>query len=273
LVTSIRAALAGSPGVAVGNVVGSNIANVLLILGVAALIQPLNSNISVLKRDGSMMLAAAVICVGLGLFGGVTRPIGAVMIAALVAYIVFAHAAEKRHRAAHDATGEPAPRSGARNFGVLLFRDALVSLAGLAFVVVGADWLVRGALLLARDIGVSETVIGLSIVAVGTSLPELATSVTAAIRRNPDIAIGNIIGSNIYNVLGILGATALVEPMLVPERIANADNWAMLAATALFLIFAATGAKISRREGALFLVGYGLYLVWLGAAAAVPGAA
>lgn len=266
LLTSVKAALAGSPGVAVGNVVGSNIANVLLILGAAAILYPLNSNLHALKRDGAMMLAGALLCVAIGLYGVLLRLIGIGMIALLVAYIAFAYVSEKRNASLRaPSKDEPDVRP------MPLGKGLVYAIAGLAMVMFGADWLVRGSIALSLNAGISETVIGLTIVAVGTSLPELAISVIAAFRRNADIAIGNIIGSNIYNVFGILGVTALIQPIAMPDRIANADAWIMLGITLLFLIFAATGAKITRREGAFFLVAYGIYLIWLGVEASAAG--
>jgi len=267
LLTSVKAALAGSPGVAVGNVVGSNIANILLILGAAAVIHPMNSDLPALRRDGSMMLFGALVCVALGLYGAVGRPIGAAMIVILIAYIVIAYVAERRKGKGQNGAPSPAHEEASeeplrRRFA--LVQSAGFGLAGLGLVMLGADWLVRAAISLARDVGISEAVIGLTVVAVGTSLPELATSCIAAFRRNSDIAIGNIVGSNIYNVFGILGAAAVIQPIEIPDRIAGFDNWAMLAVTLAFLWFAATGARITRREGVVFLFAYGAYIFWLG---------
>jgi cation:H+ antiporter len=254
LVTSVQAALVGSPGVAVGNVVGSNICNILLILGLAALIRPVVAEPRGFRRDGPVLAAATVIGLGVVLWGEIGRLAGVVLVGLLVAYVVGAYLSERS--AARE--GDPLPVAP-RGLAVGL----PMALAGLALVVVGADWLVDGAITLARGWGVSETLIGLTIVAVGTSLPELTASVIAAIRGQSDVAFGNIVGSNIYNILGILGVTALVKPLEVPQAIVAFDGWVMLAATAAMIAFAYSGALVTRREGGAMLAGYATYLGWL----------
>lgn len=262
LVTSVLAALAGSPGIAVGNVVGSNIANILLILGVAAVVWPIACTPAAFRRDGTAVVAAAVLCVGVALTGSFERLTGLVFVALLVGYVVHTYRSE---RTAPDAAGalyahelelaEPGPRHA--------WMAALFALGGIALTIGGAHLLVGAAIALATAAGISETVIGLTIVAVGTSLPELATSVIAAVRRQSELAVGNILGSNIYNVLGILGVTALIRPLPVPAQILRLDLWVMLAATALLIAFAVTGWRITRREGGAFLALYLGYLVVL----------
>lgn len=254
LVTSVEAALVGSPGIAVGNIVGSNIANILLILGLAAAVSPIAVQRATLRRDGMVALVAAVACVGLALVGGIDRLTGALLVAGLVAYlyVTIRHPNCPTVPAEEDAA--PLPR---------LPVALALSVGGLAVVMLGADLLVTSAIELARRSGVSESVIWLTIVAVGTSLPELATSMIAAYRKQADIAFGNILGSNIYNVLGILGVTALVEPMAIPADIADSDVWIMVAATLLLLVFATTGRRICRMEGVGFLALYGGYIGWM----------
>lgn len=254
LVTSVQAALVGAPGIAVGNIVGSNIANILLILGLAAALSPIAVERAVLRRDGGIALAAAMAVLALAALDGVDRLTGALLVAGLVAYIytTIRHPASATPAEVDDGT--PAPR---------LWLAAVLTVGGLAVVMLGADLLVTAAIELARKSGISESVIGLTIVAIGTSLPELATSMIAAFRKQADIALGNILGSNIYNVLGILGVTALVEPVPMPDDIASTDVWVMLAATLLLLVFATTGRRICRREGAGFLAMYGGYIGWL----------
>ena len=163
--------------------------------------------------------------------------------------------ASARMHAAEAGAAEPGPH------GVIA--ATAFTLGGLALTVVGARLLVTGAVELARGAGVSDTLIGLSLVAVGTSLPELVTSVVASLRRQGDVAFGNILGSNIYNVLGILGVTALVRPVPVPPEILRVDIWVMLAATAALLVFAATGRRLDRRESAMLLVVYVAYVAGL----------
>ncbi len=255
LMTSVQAALVGSPGIAVGNIVVSNIANILLILGLTAAVMPIAVDRAVLRRDGSVALAVAVACIALALFDMIDRLTGALLVAGLVAYIYVTI----RHPACPDC---PLPVSEGSSVPRLPVA-ALLAVAGLGTVMFGADLLVSSAVTLARSTGVSESVIGLTIVAVGTSLPELAASLIAALRRQADIALGNILGSNIYNVLGILGVTAVVEPIDMPDDIASTDVWVMVAATLLLMVFATTGRRICRLEGVGFLALYGGYVSWL----------
>lgn len=262
LVTSVGASLAGSPGLAVGNVVGSNTANILLILGVAALIHPLTSNPAALRRDGVVMALTALVGLAVVLWGSLGRLAGAGLVALLAAYTVGTYWHERRGAdpaaLRHAATGD-----GVRTAPYQAVLAGLLAVCGLAATLAGASLLVTGAGGLARAAGVPETVIGLTIVAVGTSLPELVAASTAALRGQSDVAMGTILGSNIYNILGILGVTALVRPIAVPPAIAGLDIWVMLAATALLLIFAVTGTRVSRWEGGAFLAGYAGYLGYL----------
>jgi len=258
LVTSLEAAFLGAPGIAVGNVVGSNIANILLILGLAAAITPIGVDRATLRRDGTVVLLAALACLAAVLSGAVGRVAGGILVTLLVAYVYYTY----RHPPPAAAQPEdpalvPGPAPQRLATGLTLFA------VGLALTILGADLLVGGAIELARAWQVSDVVIGVTIVAIGTSLPELVTSITAAIRKQPDIALGNIIGSNIFNVLGILGVTALVHPVEVPAAILALDIWAMLGATVLLLVCAATGARLSRGEGGLFLAAYATYLIVL----------
>ncbi|MAU51454.1 MAG: sodium:calcium antiporter [Roseovarius sp.] len=259
LVTSLQAAFAGSPGIAVGNIVGSNIGNILLILGLAALIAPVAVAPEALRRDGMVMLGATVACVGVVLSGEIGRAAGAGLFAALAAYLLATVVIERRRQTAaaamyaHEAETLPERAMGAG-------RAALIMLAGLAATLIGAKFLVTGAIELAARLGMSEAVIGLTIVAIGTSTPELVTSVIAARKGHGDVAFGNIVGSNIFNILGILGVTALVHPLAVPPGIAAFDIWVMLAATVVMLVLARTGWRVGRREGAAMLLGYAAYL-------------
>lgn len=270
LVTSVEAALAGSPGIAIGNVVGSNTANILLILGLAALVRPIAVAPAAFARDGAMVLIAALLCLGSMQAGVIGRWIGAAFIATLVAYVALTYAFERRRvtpsGTLHTAEAALAPHApGGPGMAVA----SLV--VGLLLTMLGAHWLVEGSIALARGLGVADAVIGLTIVAVGTSLPELVTSLMAARRDHSDVALGNILGSNIYNVLGILGATALIAPISVPEQIKNLDVWVMLAATAVLLLAAATGRRITRGEGLVFVVLYAGYVSYLASAALAGG--
>lgn len=271
LVTSVQAALSGSPGIAFGNIVGSNIANILLILGISALILPIAVSSSALRRDAVVMLGVAAVFAALSFAMPLGRLVGVALIVALIAYIYLAFRQESsssEHGAVYDKAAaleavdpglhpKPSPAGG-------MVTPLLLAVGGLVLVVVGGAFLVKGAVAIAQSFGIPETVIGLTIVAVGTSMPELVTSVVAAFKRQSDVAFGNIVGSNIYNILGIGGGTALISPTRVPEQIVTFDNLLMVGVSLLLVIFAATGLRIARWEGAVLLAGYlvYLYLIW-----------
>ena len=261
LTTSISAALQGAPAVAAGNVVGSNIANILLILGVSALIAPIAVDQAAFGRDSTVLVLATLLVAALLAFAGVSRLAGAALAGGLLAYVIGSYIADRRARSAagdlHAAEADLiAPAQSALTAGVML-------VAGLVGVVGGAAVLVRGAVALAGAAGISEAVIGLTIVAVGTSLPELAASISAARRGQSDIALGNIVGSNIFNALGILGVTALVQPFSAGAGLAVLDLFVMIAAALVLIAVALSGWRIDRREGAMLLTGYAAYLMWL----------
>lgn len=265
LVTSLSASLAGSPGIAVGNVVGSNIANILLILGLAALVRPLAIPLSSLRRDGTAMLIATLACAAAIVWGELPRLVGLLFLAALAGYVISTYLHERR---AHDASASM-HEAEAKSVSATVDPPWLaigMAAGGLVLTIFGARYLVDGAIGMSRAAGISETTIGLTVVAVGTSLPELVTSLLAAWRRQADIAFGNILGSNIFNALGILGGTALVTPIPIPPEIARLDVWVMLAATGLLVVFAASGRRLSRWEGGVFLAGYTGYVAYLLAA-------
>lgn len=261
LTTSLNAAYRGAPDLAVGNVIGSNIANILLILGITAMIKPINTDPKLFKRDAPMLALATLACILFAWTGYYGRVTGLAFILTLAAYVIYAYRAEA---AANDESGtlhqkqallaEPAPKTFLLSISAVLL--------GMIMVAYGADLLVHASIELAVSFGISETVIGLTIVAIGTSLPELATCIIAAIKGESDIAFGNILGSNIFNCLGILGATALAFPIHVSVAAIRYDLLLMGAATALLLYFAFSHAVLSRREGALFLI---LYTGYLGA--------
>jgi cation:H+ antiporter len=262
LVTSVTAALEGSPGIAVGNVVGSNTANILLILGAAAVIYPLSVDAKSFKRDSIMVGAAALACLAVVLYGTVNAIVGALFIASLLAYVGYVYVQEKRapdeaavviEHIVEDTGKGPAN----------VWLSVGMAVAGIAITIFGARFFVDGAVGLAKGFGVSDTIIGLTVVAVGTSMPELVTSVMAALRKHSDVAYGNIIGSNIFNILFVLGATSLVKPIEVPAQIAQLDIWVMLGATALLIFFARSGFKLQRWEGFAFLGGFVAYTTYL----------
>lgn len=262
LVTSLQAALSGASGIAIGNVVGSNIGNVLLILGLTALLAPLAVAPQALRRDGSVMAAATLLCLAVVLWGEVGRLAGLAFIMALALYLSVTLILERRSatQAAEIYAGEAEAVPGPDQRLAVALPTALI---GLVVVIFGARFLVSGAVSLAQAAGISETVIGLTIVAIGTSMPELVTSLIAVRRGQGDVALGNVLGSNIFNILGILGITALIQPMAVPAEIIRLDIWVMVGASALLLLFARTGWQIGRREGGIMLAGYVAYLCWL----------
>lgn len=271
LVTSVQAALSDSPGIAYGNIVGSNIANILLILGASSLIAPILVTSNALKRDCAVMVAVAVLFASVSAAIPLGVAVGAVFLAALAAYLFLAIRQERARPADHGAVYEktvaaqeadPALVPSAAPQGRVAVSLA-IALGGLALVVLGGYLLVEGAVGLARTIGISDTIIGLTIVAVGTSMPELVTSVMAAIRRESEVAFGNIVGSNIYNILGIGGMTALIAPTEVPSEIVRFDNLVMLGVSVLLVALAYAGMRISRREGGLLVAGYVVYLALL----------
>jgi cation:H+ antiporter len=258
LAASLAAALDGAPEIAAGNVVGSNIANIALILGITALVRPLRSEARFLRREMPIMVGAALLLALAFADGRLGRLDGALFLAALAAYLIVLFRGEEAP-ATHDAfaRGIPVAPQPAR-----VGRSAVTTLVGLALLVVGAHALVVGATSLARTAGVPELLIGLSVVAVGTSLPELAASVVAASKRVPEIALGNVVGSNVFNVLGILGVTALVRPIAVPLQSLALDMVVMVAVSLALWVFLATGLRLGRREGGLLLVLYGAYLAY-----------
>ncbi len=259
LTVSIDAVLKGSPDIAIGNVVGSNLSNILLVLGIAALIKPVQADPQLIRRDGMTMVAAAALLTVLAQTGSIELMVGVFMLVIYLGYIGYCYWVEQ-------VLGDPSQEltlaeveehSGSPN---TLYVSVLLFLSGLGGVIFGADLLVDGAVILARNFGLSETVIALSIVAIGTSLPELAVSMIAAFKGRSDVAVGNIVGSNISNVLFILGATTLVSPISIAPQIASFDSWFMLAVSVVLIPVLVTGMRISRIEAACFLGIYGFYI-------------
>jgi len=261
LVVSVNAAIDGRPDIAIGNVVGSNISNILLILGICAVITPLAVKPLVLKRDAATVVAASILFVILVGGSALGRADAGIFLAALITYLVWAYWSERFHAAPsgelHKAEAEElssAPTS--------VLRTVITVFLGLLLLIGGSQVLLIGAIGIAEHFDVPEAVIGLTLVAVGTSLPELSISVIAAIRRHADVAVGNVLGSNIFNLLGILGVSSLLQPLPVHARILLFDQWVMLGTSLLLLLFLYTGSRLTRLEGGILLSGYGMY-VWL----------
>lgn len=267
MAVSVKSSLAGEAGaaVAIGNVVGSNIANVLLILGVSALVAPLLVGVRLIRVEVPLVLAASLLALGLSLDGTLDRIDGAILFSGILLYVAMAVWMVKRSpENAPEHSGDPVEALPApEKQGVL--RNGFLILIGLGGLILGADWLVDGAVSMARSLGISELVIGLTIVAIGTSLPELATSVLASIRGERDIAVGNVIGSNLFNLLAVLGLAGLVAPEGLPvSPVALRFDLPIMIATAVacFPVFL-TGGRIARPEGAAFLGFYAAYLAFL----------
>jgi cation:H+ antiporter len=264
---SVQAALNGSGDIAIGNVLGSNIANVLLILGVTSLVAPLIVSRQLIRLDVPIMIGASLVTYALAWDGSLSRLDGALLFSAVIAYTLFLIISSRRATAAATADDEFAKEFGLdetpKRYASLI--NAGLVVAGLVLLVTGSNFLVEGAVSLARALGLSELVIGLTVIAVGTSLPELATSILAAIRGERDIAVGNIVGSNIFNLLCVLGLASLVSPDAISVA-ANAlafDFPVMIAVALACLPIFFSGYTIKRWEGLLFLAYYVAYTVYL----------
>jgi cation:H+ antiporter len=261
MAVSVKSALAGQADIAVGNVVGSNIFNVLFILGVSALITPLLVSSQLVRLDVPIMIGVSALTLFLAGDGSIGRLDAALLFGGVVAYTVFQVLQSRKESAAirEEYGKEYGPKQTSTAVNV-----ALVA-AGLVLLVLGSRWLVNGAVAFAQAFGVSELVIGLTIVAAGTSLPEVATSILAAVRGERDIAVGNVVGSNIFNILAVLGLSGLVAPSGLPvsSALAAFDIPVMIAVAVACLPIFASGATIARWEGALFLFFYVAYTAYL----------
>jgi cation:H+ antiporter len=267
LTVAVGAALRDAPAIAVGSVVGSNIANILLVLGAAAAIQPVHAAMKVVHRDGFLLLVATSFLVGIALIGLISPVLGGFMILAFAGYTLYSYWRERveARRLAHDTAAELASEEVEihRGLSTKLYVCIPVFVAGCAALIMGADLLVEAAINIARGFGISEAVIGLSMVAIGTSLPELVISIMAACRGHSDVALGNVIGSNLSNILVILGVTSLVSPIPIEGQLQYFDVWVMLAATVILIPVLVTGRSVSRFEGMSFLVAYVVYMAAL----------
>jgi cation:H+ antiporter len=265
IAVALQSSASGQADLALGNIIGSNIANVLLILGFAALVAPLIVPQLLIRQDVPIMIGASLLVLVLGLDGTLGRLDGFLLLAGIVAYIVFvarqSHKESTRVKAAYAAEFGVNQPQAARGW----FRHFLAVVVGLILLIVGAGWLVDGAVAFARVLGVSELIIGLTIVAVGTSLPELATSALASMRGQRDIAVGNVIGSCIFNLLLVLGLTLVVAPggVPVPWPVLYFDLPVMLATAVACLPIFLNGHTIYRWEGGLFLGYYASYTCYL----------
>lgn len=261
LAVVVDAQLLNRPGITVGNVIGSNLANLMLILGAAALVRPVRVPADAIRRDGTAMGLATVVFVAIGLTGGAAVWHGVGMVAALAAYIGWSlyrdaavadsEASRIRRREAdelrHTAPDRP-------------WIMAVLIVAGIAALIGGGNLVVKGATALARAAGIADEVIGITVIAFGTSLPELAVSIVAALRNRFEVCVGNVIGSNIFNLFGITGVAAMIAPLPFSGQVAGFGLWALLAVTVGMLIAMLTGRTVSRLEGGVVLGLYGAYV-------------
>ncbi len=260
LLVSVNASVNQAYGIAVGNVVGSNTFNILFILGLTALISPITVSARAIGRDGLFALAAAGLFIWFALRMTVLGPLeGGVMLAVLLAMILISYAQES----ASGAEPEETRHTRERPLEHTALIDIALIIVGIALLILGAEILVQSSIAIARANGISETVIGLTLIAAGTSLPELATSVVAALRGNPDIALGNITGSNIYNILAILGVASVIGPVEIDPQIKAVDMWVMLAATLALFPPMFLGNRMGRFYGLLLFAGYLGYVAYL----------
>ncbi|MBI1299490.1 calcium/sodium antiporter [bacterium] len=264
LVVSIQASLSADPSLALGNVVGSNIFNVLLILGISAAITPLVVSQQLIRLDVPIMVAVSLLTWYFAQNGAIDRWEGAVLFALLVGYIVFSIYMSRRESKEVQQEYEEAFGVSAQKKGNWLI-DGLLIAAGLAGLAIGSNWLVNSAILFAEALGVSQLIIGLTIVAAGTSLPEVATSVMASIKGERDIAIGNVVGSNLFNLMAVLGLSSIISPVgiTVPAAALRLDMVVMVAVAVACLPVFFTGNRLARWEGMLFLGYYIAYTVYL----------
>lgn len=261
MIVSVNAALEGQPGIAVGNVVGSNIVNILLILGLPALITTIHSSTSDTTRSYWVMLATAVAFTALAFTGPLTWWHGLVLLGGLALMLWDNVRISLAHRAALAAADDEAVEGADPDMA--WWKIAAFIVVGLVLLAYGARFLIDGAVAIATDLGVSETVIGLTLVALGTSMPELMTSIVAAFRKHADVAMGNVIGSNTFNILAILGVTSLVADVPIDRQILTYDNWVMIAVSLLLLPFAVLKRDITRWVGVLLVGVYALYALSL----------
>ncbi|MEM7617825.1 MAG: calcium/sodium antiporter [Pseudomonadota bacterium] len=255
LLVSLNANMTGSPGIAIGNVIGSNIANILLVIGVTALFATLTAVPKQLLRDIIMMLATSVLMVFLMLQGTISQTAGGAMVLFLLGYVAWQYIMATKGK----IEVEELEAAQYKN----LFHGIIFLLLGLFAIAAGAEFLVRGAKVSATIIGVPEDVIGLSVIALGTSLPELSTCIIAATKKQSDIVIGNILGSNVFNILMILGVTASIQEIpgeAIAPQVITLDVWVMLGVAILFSAILLFVKKINKVTGAIFFTGYIFYI-------------
>jgi len=252
LFVSLEAAFRGAPGIAVGNILGSNICNLLLILGAAACVWPLAVEPREVRFEGGIVIGVTLLFAALALTGRLSLFDGLLLLACLAAFTIASYRRARRSRNAAAAQEDAPDRP--------LWMAAGTLAIGLGCVIGGANLLVEGAIGMARVLGVSEAVIGVTVVAVGTALPELATAVVSAYRRHPEVAVGNVLGANVFNLLAIGGVVATVHPLDIPAHLLDLAVWTMLAATLALVSWLMVRGRFGRPAGLLFLAVYAAYI-------------
>ncbi|MBI3755400.1 MAG: calcium/sodium antiporter [Deltaproteobacteria bacterium] len=257
-VVSFIGALKGLPDIALGNIVGSNIVNIGLILGLSAIIFPLSVHMRLIRFETPFMIFAAVLLFLVSLKGIISRIDGILFIAAFTAYIAYTIKVAKKEAEAVKAEYQEFLQKRDS-----VIKDIILIIAGLAVLIIGAEMLVRSAVSLARAMGISELIIGMTIVAAGTSLPEFATSTVAAFKKEADISIGNIVGSNIFNILFILGVTGIIQPIAVNPEALKFHMPVIIFFSLIFFVFMSIGSVLSRLRGALLVLLYIGYVIYI----------
>ena len=259
LLVCLKAAFAGQSDIAIGNVVGSNIFNVAVILGLSAAVFPIKTHLQVLRWDAPVVVLATILTPLTFLDGAVSRVEAGALLVGAVAYTVWTVLLAKKDQSKGPKANIDVPEHKERGN---IFLDLVMIAAGLGILVFGSKLLVENAVLVAKTLGVSDTVIGLTIIAAGTSMPELATSMVAAFRGQSDIALGNVLGSSLFNLLFVLGGTAMIRPVST-AGLQHFDLYALIGVTVLMLPLLATGKRLGRPEGLLLFACYGLYLAFM----------
>lgn len=259
LVVSVNTAMAGQGNIAIGNVIGSNLFNICIILGISAIVSPLKIKMQLLKIDIPILILVTGLFMFLFIDRHISRLEGMILVSGILLYTVgniYMARKEKNAEVLEEFNESVSPGK------LKWYWSAGMVIAGIGILVAGSEFLVKGAVEIARSLGVGETIIGITIIAAGTSLPELASSIVATIRKEYDIAIGNIVGSNIFNILGIVGISSLVKP-LSAIAISNIDLYVMLGVTLLLLPFFRTQYTLKRDEGIFMIALYGMYMYYL----------
>tara|TARA_B100001123_G_scaffold391642_1_gene470168 strand:+ start:1855 stop:2808 length:954 start_codon:yes stop_codon:yes gene_type:complete len=258
MVISVLSTLDGKPDIAIGNVIGSNIANILLILGLTALIYPVTTDPDIIKRDGILMVLATIIMVIFAEGGIIGRFEGMILLAITAGYL-FSLFRRSRQSNSQDVVEEFEEETA---FEYEWLTSIILIVGGMAALIIGAEFMVNGASELARIYGASEGVIGVTIVAIGTSAPELMTCLVAAYRKHSDIAVGNVVGSNFFNITAVLGVASTTAPMTVSQEFLQVDIWVMVVASTLLVPLMLSDKKVTRTEGGIMVFWYVAYLIY-----------